>query len=151
MSAEQPGFAREPEVTDDQIDDRTAIREVLLRYARGVDARDLALVASCFTPDAAYRGSLAEGTIGDAITALRAVMERYTATRHAIGGQSIEVDGDTASSHTDCTAKHWLTDGGCRTVGVRYHDHLVRGSAGWLIARRDVDTLWTSGEEPEDG
>ena len=57
-------------MTADEIDDRTAIREVLLRYARGVDARDLALVASCFTPDAAYRGALASGTIADALAAL---------------------------------------------------------------------------------
>jgi len=145
------GAALEPDVTDDQIDDRAAIRELLLRYARGVDARDFALVASCFTPDAAYRGALAQGTIADALTALRAATQRYTATRHAIGGQSVEIDGDTASSDTDCTAKHWFADGRCRTVGVRYRDRLVRGPAGWLIARRDVDTLWTSGEEPDDG
>jgi hypothetical protein len=52
-------------MTDQEVDDRVSIRELLLRYARGVDSRDLGLVASCFTPDAGYRGALAEGTIAD--------------------------------------------------------------------------------------
>lgn len=137
-------------MTAEEIDDRIAIRELLLRYARGVDARDLPLVASCFTPDAPYRGALASGTIADALAALLTAMRRYTATRHAITGHSLELDGDTAQSSADCTAQHWLPDGACRTVGVRYRDELRRGPDGWRIARRDVETLWTRGLEHDD-
>jgi ketosteroid isomerase-like protein len=137
-------------VTEQEIDDRVSIRELLLRYVRAVDARDLGLVASCFTPDAGYRGALAAGTIADALAALPAAMARYTATRHTITGQSVEIDGDTAHSSADCTAQHWLPDGGCRTVGVRYRDDLVRGADGWRITRRDVEHLWTRGEEEAD-
>ena len=86
-----------------------------------------------------------------ALAALTTAMRRYTATRHAIGAQDVEIAGDTARTSTDCTAQHWLPEGGCRTVGVRYHDQLVRGPGGWRIARRDVDTLWTRGEEHDDG
>lgn len=139
-------------MTEQEIDDRVSIRELLLRYVRAVDARDLGLVASCFTPDAGYRGALAAGTIADALAALFAAMARYTATRHTITGQSVEIDGDTAHSSADCTAQHWLPDGGCRTVGVRYRDDLVRGADGWRITRRDVEHLWTRGaEEADDG
>jgi hypothetical protein len=123
---------------------------VLLRYARGVDARDLGLVSSCFTPDAAYRGALATGTIAEALAALPHALRRYAATRHSITSQALEVDGDSARSSADCTAQHWLHDGSCRTVGVRYHDELVRGPTGWRIARRHVEQLWTRGEEPAD-
>ncbi len=137
-------------MTDEEIDDPAAIREVLLRYARGVDARDFALVASCFTPDAGYRGALASGTIADALAALPDRMRRYTGTRHAITGQSVEVEGNRAHSSADCTAQHWLPGGGCRTIGVRYRDELVRGPDGWRIVRRDVETLWTRGEESDD-
>lgn len=137
-------------MSDEPVDDRVAIREVLLRYARGVDARDLDTVAACFAPDAAYRGALATGTIGDALAALGVAMQRYTATRHAIGGQSVEIEGDTARSSADCTAKHWLPDGGCRTVGVRYRDRLERNAGGWRITRREVETLWSRGEEQDD-
>jgi ketosteroid isomerase-like protein len=138
-------------MTEQEIDDRVSIRELLLRYACGVDARDLGAVASCFTPDARYRGALATGTIADALAALPDAMRRYTATRHAITGHSLEIDGDTATSTADCTAQHWLPDGGCRTVGVRYHDELVRGADGWHISRREVEHLWTRGEENDDG
>jgi ketosteroid isomerase-like protein len=137
-------------VTADDADDRAAIRELLLRYARGVDSRDVALVASCFTPDAAYRGGLADGTIRDALAALRGAMERYTATRHAIGAQTIELDGDVARSTADCTALHQRADGRRRTVAVRYHDHLVRGPDGWRIVWRQVERLWTRDEEDDD-
>jgi hypothetical protein len=137
-------------MSDPEVDDRVAIRELLLRYARGVDARDLALVRSCFVPGAAYRGALATGTIGDALDALPAAMARYTATRHSITAQSWEIDGDTARSSTDCTAQHWLPEGGCRTVSVRYHDELVRGPGGWRITRRDVEQLRTHVEEDHD-
>jgi len=37
--------------------DRTAVSEVPLRYARGVDRRDWDLVRSCFTADAFVQGS----------------------------------------------------------------------------------------------
>lgn len=134
-----------------EIDDRTAIRELLLRYARGVDARDPGLVASCFTTDAAYRGTLATGTIADALAALGDAMRRYEATRHAITAQEVEVDGDSAQSHADCTAQHWLPDSSSRTVGVRYHDELARGPEGWRITRREVERLWTRGTEERDG
>ena len=134
----------------EEVDDRTAIRGLLLRYARGVDARDTSLVASCFTSDAAYRGSLAAGTIGDALDALGDAMARYQATRHAITSHEVEIDGDSARSHADCTAQHWLPDGSSRTVGVRYHDELVRGPGGWRITRREVERLWTRGVEDRD-
>jgi ketosteroid isomerase-like protein len=137
-------------MTDAEADDREAIRELLLRYARGVDARDLALVRSCFVPGAAYRGALASGTIADALDALPAAMSRYTATRHAITAQSLDIEGDTARSSADCTAQHWLPDGSCRTVSVRYDDELVRGPAGWRISRRHVEQLRAYGEEDPD-
>jgi hypothetical protein len=137
-------------MTDTEVDDRVAIRELLLRYARGVDARDLALVGSCFVPGAGYRGALATGTIADALAALEGTMRRYTATRHAITAQTLAIEGDTARSSADCTAQHWLPDGSCRTVTVRYHDELVRGPNGWRITRREVEPLGLRSEEGPD-
>ena len=130
-------------------DDRLAIRELLQRYARGVDTRDLALVASCFTSNAGYRGALAQGTVADALAALPAAMARYTATRHTITDHTAEVTGDTAHSTAACTARHWMPTGGCRVVGVRYRDELARGADGWRITRRDVDALWSRDDEEE--
>ncbi len=122
--------------------DRDAIRDVLLRYARGVDRRDIELVASCFTPDAGYEGSLARGTIVDALAALRVAFERYTRTLHFLGNQVIELDGETARSETYCLAHHVLPDGGLRVVAVRYLDELSRDDRGWRIRRRVAQREW---------
>ena len=35
--------------------DRTEIKDVLYRYARGIDRRDFALVADCYTADALFK------------------------------------------------------------------------------------------------
>ena len=125
--------------------DRAAIQDVLLRYARGVDRRDLDLVASCFTPNAAYEGALACGTIADALARLRDRMARSESTMHFIGNQLIEINGDTASSETYAIAYHRLTEGAeakLLTVGVRYLDELTREGDEWRIHRRIVKMEW---------
>jgi ketosteroid isomerase-like protein len=126
--------------------DRAAIRDLLLRYARGVDRKDLALVASCFTPDATYEGALASGTARDALAALPARMGRYESTMHFIGNHLIEFAGDTATSEAYAVAYHRQQLGGRAVdlvVGIRYLDELVRRSDQWLIRHRQVRREWT--------
>jgi SnoaL-like protein len=124
--------------------DRLAVREVVLRYARGVDRRDLALVASCFTADCAYEGTLASGSIADALAALPERLARYARTMHFMGTQDVRLDGDRARCETACVAHHVLPDGGLTTVGVRYRDDLLRGADGWRICRRAVERVWSA-------
>jgi ketosteroid isomerase-like protein len=124
--------------------DRFAVCEVVLRYGRGVDRRDLDLVASCFTPDCAYEGTLASGTIADALAALPGRLARYVRTMHLMGTQDVRLDGDLAWCETACVAYHVLPDGGLSTVGVRYRDELVRGTDGWRIRRRSVERVWSA-------
>jgi ketosteroid isomerase-like protein len=128
--------------------DRAAIQDVLLRYARGVDRRDFDLVASCFTPDAAYEGSLARGTIRDALAALGDAMARYISTLHLLGNQLIEIDGDRARSETYALAHHRLLDGALRVIAVRYVDELIRDGTRWHIRRRTVHHEWQRDEAP---
>ena len=126
--------------------DRAAIRDVLLRYARGVDRRDWPLVAACFTPGAAADyGYVAQGTIEEAIAAIAPALEKLTSTMHVIGNQLIEIDGDTARSETYAVCYHrsgGLAAGALMTVGVRYLDELVRRDGRWLICRRVVTFEW---------
>lgn len=125
--------------------DRAAIQDLLVRYAHCVDRRELEAVADCFTPDAAYSGSLGEGTIKEALIALRDRMLRYDSTMHLLGNQLIEIDGDRAHSETYAIAHHRINDGGdlrILAVGVRYDDDLVRRDGRWLICRRVVHMEW---------
>ena len=120
-----------------------AVRDLLYRYARGVDRRDLALVRSCFAPDARYEGALASGTIADMLAALPAAMARYTTTLHFMSEPAVAIDGTAAHSETPTVAFHVLRDSGTlRTVAVRYLDRLQLGPAGWSIVARRVQRCW---------
>jgi len=125
--------------------DRAQIRDLLARYARGVDRRDLELVRSCFTEDAAYEGALSTTDIAHALATLRESLERYTTTMHFLGNQSIELDGDAAHSETCAIAYHRTPrEGGAQdlVLGVRYRDDLVRERGRWRICRRHAVCDW---------
>jgi ketosteroid isomerase-like protein len=128
--------------------DAIAVRDVVLGYARAVDRKDLDAVGRCFTPDCAYEGALASGTIADALATLRGAFERYARTMHFMGTQDVTVDGDAAQAVTYCVAYHVRTNGRHATVAVRYLDTLARTPDGWRIARRVVRTDWTRDDPP---
>jgi hypothetical protein len=124
--------------------DRAAIRDVLLRYARGVDARELESVASLFVAGAAYSGRLGVGTIETALARLQIGFVRFQRTMHFVGHQLIEINGDRAQSETYAIAYHrplgaTPTDS---IAGVRYLDELARCGSEWLIIRRVVESEW---------
>ena len=130
--------------------DKAAIRDVLARYAHSVDRRDLDGVASCFTRDASYKGSLGEGSIEVALRALRERMAQYASTMHFIGNQLIDVRGDGATSETYAIAYHQLRLDEERknmAVGVRYLDTLLRTADGWRICHREVKLEWQRFDE----
>ena len=130
--------------TLERLAERLAVRDLLYRYARGVDRRDLDLVRSCFAPDARYEGALARGAVADMLAALPGAMERYAATMHFMSEPAVTIDGAMARSETPTLAYHVLRapPGRLRTVAVRYDDVLERGAAGWLVVARRVQRCW---------
>jgi hypothetical protein len=130
-------------ITSDTLAAVLAVRDLLYRYARGVDRRDLELVRSCFAPDARYEGALASGTIADMLAALPAAMARYTTTLHFMSEPAVTVDGRAARCETPTIAFHVLRGSGAlRTVAVRYFDSLEFDPAGWRIVARRVQRCW---------
>ena len=129
-----------------QLLDRAAIHDLLFRYARGVDAKNLDQVAACFARDAAYEGKLSHGTIADALKALKGAFERYHGTLHFVGNMLVEFDdGSHARCETYAIAYHRLKagDGGQQYVtAVRYLDQLVRRDDRWCITHRTVRQEW---------
>jgi hypothetical protein len=100
-----------------ELRDRMAIRDLIMRYAHSVDARDFVGVASCFTADAAYQGSLGVGTIADALDSLRVRMQRFRVTMHFLSTQVIELAGASAavrSASSSNASTQWFCSRGNR-------------------------------------
>lgn len=129
-----------------QLLDERAVRDVMLRYARGVDGRDWEEVRSCFAADAFVAGTGHAGVRDEYLDRLFAAVARFGVTMHTIGNQLVEVDGDSARTETDLVARHFRDAEGRDeelVIGVRYHDQLRRDGFRWVIARRDVRRLWS--------
>lgn len=120
-------------------DDKEEIREVLLRYATGIDRRDWPLFRTVFTDDC----QLDYGEVGTwkGVDAITEFMQRAHAmaghTMHRLTNQVIMIDGDTAQSRTYVDALIMVDEGnsGVNAAGF-YDDDLVRTEDGWRVARR---------------
>src|SRR5258708_4384409 len=97
----ESAMTRDPEVQ--ALLDKQAIREVVVRYFRGLDRGDAALIASTYHPDAvADHGdrSLSGATIGmETVEWMRREMNIVSGI-HYVVNQTIHLDGDAAGSET---------------------------------------------------
>ncbi len=126
------------------MDDWRAIYDVLVRYAAALDRRDFDAVGSCFADDA--RVSYAAGDAGPGREAVVDLLHRHltsTASTHLVGGVSIEVAGDRATSDHTALAFH-LEDGKVRFRGLRYADRLERRAGRWQIVERVHQSGWSA-------
>ncbi|MGE2732915.1 nuclear transport factor 2 family protein [Mycolicibacterium vaccae] len=124
--------------------DRQDIREVLIRYATGIDRRDWTLFRTVFTEDC----DLDYGEIGS-WQGVDAVVDFMTAshelagpTLHRITNEAIDVDGDTATAraYVDALILSQDNTSGVNAAGF-YDDELVRTDEGWRIRRRRFTTV----------
>ena len=126
---------------------KAAVREVLEDYFHGLDAREEARLAACFTEDAVathHSGSDTELTLlgGKAIAGyFCGLLSTFTATNHTLSNSVIRVTGDTATADTFAIA-HVVIDDRVRVRGIKYIDELVRVSQQWRICKRTHIQLW---------
>lgn len=129
----------------EEVNDRAEIYAALVRYCRGVDRRDRALVSSTYHADAyddhgTYKGDV-EGFL-DFVE--RDVHARFRTTMHKLGQALIEVDGDSATSESYAICHHVVEEDGRDTtdmvMGIRYLDRFEKREDEWRIARREL--LW---------
>lgn len=121
--------------------DEADIRRVLGRYARAIDRLDWELLRSCYHPDAVDEHGSFRGTVDEFVPWVQERLAEYDWTKHFLGNQLIELDGDTAWSETYCLAFHRVpaADGRGpldRLINVRYVDRLERRDGEWRIAHR---------------
>lgn len=143
--------------------DRAEIYAALVRYCRGVDRRDIAMIRSAYHDDAyddhgVYRGGL-DGFIA---FVERDVHARFRTTMHKLGQALIEFDERdddgheeagrsdpgfaTARAETYAICHHVAQENGRdvadSVMGVRYLDRFERRDGAWRIARRQLVWEW---------
>lgn len=121
--------------------DKQAITEVLYRYARGVDRRDRAILATAYWPDADDDHVLFRGC-GEALLDYLVGAVEGMRTAHRVTNVLIEFDDDDrARSESYVWAYHNVpVEGGREDVvfGGRYLDVHERRAGEWRVARRRV-------------
>lgn len=105
--------------------DRQAIHDVVVRYAFGVDRRDMEMVRSCFTPDLEVVG-WGRGEVADRESMIRCIITRR-------GGDPIWAPTGVTRARTDDPAVRWLLD------RAEIHDLLMQYALG--VDLRDYERV----------
>jgi uncharacterized protein (TIGR02246 family) len=127
----------------DDLLDRRAVADVLLRYATCLDERDWDRLTTCFSPDAV--GVLAGGPplagYPAILGAVQAALAHFPATQHHISNEEVALNGEQATLRANLIATH-VTDSGTFTVIGVYREELARTPDGWRITHHQLDAQW---------
>ncbi len=139
-----------------QLEDRAQISEQVIKYAMGVDRRDWAMFASCFT-DPVYAdfsgGGIPAATISraDLVALVSTALSGFTATQHISPNHVIEFnasDPGRAICHSYMYAQHLLRgseNGEFYLLRGSYTNHMLRTADGWRIERIIQRRSWEYG------
>jgi len=122
--------------------DRQQLMDVMLRYAAGVDERDMKMYRSCFHDDVEVVGfgdQVVNG--GDNWTEyVINALKRFGPTQHMLGPQLATINGDSAHCRTDVQAHHYMKDAPKTTLTLwaTYKSDMVRTKDGWKIKRHEL-------------
>jgi hypothetical protein len=134
------------------LDDR-AIRDVLLRYCRGIDRIDLDLVRACYWPDAVDDHGAFRGGVDDYLVWIGRLLPRYGVTTHSLTNTLVEWPGPDGIAHVETygVADHQTPGGPPElnlTIAFRYLDRFERRNGEWRIADRRCTTEWVRVNDP---
>ena len=128
------------------MNDRDAFRDLLQRYARAADARDVDALAAVFHPNAIVNGSRGTQSVAEWLDNMRGP-KPFPVSMHVLGEPLIEHDDEDNEARLDTYAVvYQLGDREAGqadlTLGIRYVDDVVRLDDTWVILRRDATTVW---------
>lgn len=136
-----------------QMMDHHDIRQILIRYCRGIDRLDKNLISSVYHANAKdNHGSFQGDGAAFTIHVVDALREHTEATTHTLGQSSISVTGNSASSETYVLASHRREADGQTYIDVfagRYVDKLERQEGRWGIVERVVVWDWSKTDKVE--
>jgi hypothetical protein len=125
----------------DQWSDRIALHDLVMRYCRGCDRRDFALVRTLYHDDAVDdHGAMFRGSPDEFVAWLPKITSHWQLTRHAISNSLFVIDGDHAEGEHYVEAWH-------RTFGPdakqfialgRYLDRYERRDGMWKFTYRSL-------------
>ena len=123
------------------------LRNLVQRYARGADERDVDGLSVLFHPDAVVAGARGTQTLAAWLESMRAP-RTFPSSMHVLGDPLITLDEAEGSGTLDTYAVvYQLGDPAAGqqdlTLGIRYLDDVVRHEGRWVIRRREARTLWT--------
>ena len=118
--------------------DHDELRNLLQRYARAADDRNVDALRALFHPEATIQGARGAQTL-DEWLAFMAEPPTFASSMHVLTDPLIEVNGD--AGLTDTYAVVYMGNAEM-TLGVRYQDDVERVAGHWVIRRRDAKTMW---------
>jgi ketosteroid isomerase-like protein len=145
-----------PPLSEMEVADRLAIRELFDAYGHCADRRDANGQMALFTDDTRFvvymDAKAAEPTQElhgrDALAPVFGNLNTYVATTHFNGQSTVVLDGDRATGESYCLAHHLSVDeDGNRTLmvaSIRYLDTFVKQDGVWLFAERRLMVDWTN-------
>lgn len=119
--------------------DRIALTDLVMRYCRGIDRRDYALVRSLYHDDAIDdHGTMFCGSADDFVAWLPGVMAHWEATIHSISNSLFAIDGDHAEGEHYAMAFHRSPAPNAQELIIwgRYLDRYERRKGEWKFLRR---------------
>jgi hypothetical protein len=126
-------------MSDRAILDRVILTELVMRYCRGVDRRDYALIRSLYHDDAIDdHGAMFCGGPDEFVAWLPTILANWEATIHSISNSVFVIEGDTAEGEHVVTAFHRTAAPNRKefTVWGRFLDRYERRDGVWKFAHR---------------
>lgn len=133
--------------------DREQIQDLMIRYGRTIDAKNLMGLRQCFTTDAivSFGPFAADLKGGDALEAfMRHTLDRLDATHHLFMNFVVDVEADQGVFTCSVIAQHIVSGaagGPLFTVGGDYRNDALRTTDGWKMTRMVFKPIWTDGNQ----
>lgn len=128
-------------MSDRALLDQIELRDLVMRYCRGIDRRDFALVRSCYHDDAIDdHGNLFKGSPDDYVAWLEPTMAHLECTIHSISNSLFVVDGDVAEGEHYAYAYHRTSGAERQEIIIygRYLDRYERRDGIWKFSHRQL-------------
>jgi hypothetical protein len=126
--------------------DREAIRNCIIRLARGEDRRDADQITSAYWPDSTTDYGVFAGDFAAYLDWVVPGSPALPVTQHVLGQSHVELAGDIAKAETHVVSYHRVKyaeeDQRDTCIGGRYLDELAKRNGEWRIAKRTMLYDW---------